>query len=102
AVALPALPQIAVPPAPTPAPPETAITAVTEHTPAPAIAVESYERLLMRHLNAHKRYPPAARARRQEGVVTIRFTMNREGYVLTRAIETSSRAAALDQEGLML
>lgn len=102
ALALPTVPQIAVPAVAAAAPSETAITATLQAAPPPAASAESYESLLMRHLNAHKRYPAAARVRHQEGVVTIRFTMDRRGRVLARAIEKSSRVAALDEESLLL
>jgi protein TonB len=100
--ALPAMPQIAMASPAAAVPSEASITMPATPAPPIAPAAEAYENLLLRHLNAHKRYPAVARARHQEGVVTIRFTMDREGRVLARGIERSSRVAALDGECLML
>jgi protein TonB len=59
-------------------------------------------RQLLAHLNRHKHYPRAARARREEGVVTLSFTMDRNGRVLARYIAKSSGSAALDAEALAM
>ena len=59
---------------------------------------ESYFGTLLARLNAAKRYPPAARARREEGVVSLRFVINRSGRVLSYNITKSSGSAALDRE----
>lgn len=95
-------------------PPPTAPTAVIAETPRPlppparAIgpdgerAIADFQRTLLRHLNRHKRYPPGARAKREQGVVYIRFAMDRRGHVLSAGIERPSRIAPLDEEGLAL
>ena len=57
---------------------------------------------LLAHLNRYKQYPNIARARRQEGVVTLSFTMERDGRVLTRKIEKSSGSPILDEEALAM
>jgi protein TonB len=49
-------------------------------------------------LNRHKRYPAAARRRRQTGTVRVTFTINRNGRVLSKRIVSSSGYAALDKE----
>lgn len=67
-----------------------------------AAIVEAYQIRLLRHLNRHKRYPGGARAKRQQGVVYVRFAMDRRGNVLSAAIEKSGRFADLDSEGLAL
>jgi protein TonB len=53
---------------------------------------------LLAHLNRHKQYPGAARARHEEGVVTLNFTMDRSGHVLAHSIVKSSGSQALDTE----
>ena len=53
---------------------------------------------MFKHLNAYKRYPASARLRHQEGVVSVRFTMDRSGRVLSFEVVKSSGAAVLDQE----
>jgi protein TonB len=62
----------------------------------------SWVRQLLAHLNRYKQYPRAARSRREEGVVTLSFTMDRNGRVLARHIAKSSGSAALDAEALAM
>jgi periplasmic protein TonB len=105
---------VALPPLPdaitiTPAPP-TPIEAPLAQTPppeptravgAPAISLadrKAFAAQLFAHLNRHKRYPESARMRRQEGVVSLRFTMDKVGHVLAFAIAKTSGSAALDRE----
>ncbi|RKT44838.1 energy transducer TonB [Thiocapsa rosea] len=47
-------------------------------------------------LERHKRYPPQARKMRQEGIVRVRFVIDRNGRVISHRIETSSGHTALD------
>jgi protein TonB len=53
---------------------------------------------LFGHLNRYKRYPAAARMRHQEGIVSLRFTMDRSGHVLSYEIAKTSGSDALDRE----
>lgn len=62
----------------------------------------SWQSALLGRLERFKRYPPAARRMRREGVVYIRFTMDRQGSILAKQIEESSGATVLDQEVLDL
>lgn len=57
---------------------------------------------LSAHLNRRKRYPSASRARREEGVVSVRFTVDGSGNVLSSSLVKSSGFAALDDEALTL
>jgi len=91
----------AVPPAPNapvtrPAPP------VSRPVAAPGEGRENYFARLTAHLNRHKRYPPEARAARLQGVVMVRFVMDRSGFISSREIVKSSGRAALDREALAL
>ena len=94
-----------------PAPPVQTAPPKAEHTaPAPAAArlgsntanyVQlSWIRQLLAHLNRFKQYPPTARSRREEGVVTLSFTMDREGHILARHVAKGSGSSALDAEAL--
>nr|WP_093188078.1 energy transducer TonB [Thiocapsa sp. KS1] len=47
-------------------------------------------------LERHKRYPALARKMRQEGIVRVRFVIDRNGRVISHRIETSSGHTALD------
>ncbi len=57
---------------------------------------------LQGHLMGFKRYPPIAKKQRQQGIATIRFVVNREGYVLSSQLINSSGVAILDSEALAL
>lgn len=63
-------------------------------------AEATWEALLLAHLEKHRRYPSAARARRDQGVAHVRFAMNRQGQVLSAAILKSSGSAPLDRAAL--
>ena len=105
-------------PEPKPQPPAPATTAPPSApaTPAPVAAapqpsassvqslnaIQTWRSLLLAHLERHKRYPRRARWRRQEGVVHLRFTMDREGHVLAAQIARSSGHDTLDEEVLAL
>jgi protein TonB len=62
----------------------------------------SWINLLFSHLLRYRQYPSSAQANRQEGVVTLTFTMDRSGRVLARHIARSSGVAALDAEALAM
>jgi protein TonB len=99
-------PHETAPPQPT-APPKAEETA-----PAPAAAragstnadvvSPSWVRRLLAHLNRYKQYPGAARRRREEGVVTLSFTVGRDGRVLARHVAKTSGSPALDSEALAM
>jgi protein TonB len=97
----------------TPAPQTTAAprseqnTAATPAAPSPGTvsnrnAIASWRELLMMRLQQNKRYPRSAEARRDQGVVSLNFTVDRSGRVLARKIVKSSGVAALDEEVLAM
>ncbi|MGC4252802.1 MAG: energy transducer TonB [Sphingobium sp.] len=53
-------------------------------------------------MNKAKRYPRDAQRARQQGVPYIRFTMNRDGRVLSSVLERSSGVPSLDREAVSL
>ncbi|MGI9377318.1 MAG: TonB family protein [Tsuneonella suprasediminis] len=63
-------------------------------------AEATWEALLLAHLEEYRRYPARARAARQEGVVHVRFRMNRAGAVLSASILRSSGFSTLDRAAL--
>ncbi|PWC79348.1 energy transducer TonB [Azospirillum sp. TSH64] len=85
---------VAAPPAPAQAP----APAAPAPSAAPSRAVPSWQGRLLSHLERHKRYPRAAQARRQEGVAQVRFTIDREGNVLSVQLDRSSGVSSLDEE----
>jgi protein TonB len=61
-----------------------------------------YFALVSAHLNRRKTYPIEARQAREEGVVTVRFTVARDGSVSAASIKRSSGHAVLDEATLQL
>ncbi len=58
----------------------------------------SYYGRLASWLNRHKRYPAQARRQRSQGTVKVRFTIDRNGRLLSHQIVSSSGHRLLDQE----
>ena len=111
----PATQQSTTPPVPqnTPAPRTTAAprseqnTAATPRAPNPGsaasrAAIASWRDLVVARLQQNKRYPSAAEARRDQGTVTLSFTVDRSGRVLARSIIRSSGVSSLDEEVLAM
>lgn len=61
---------------------------------------DSWEARVATRLESLKRFPPAARSRRDQGVATVRFRVNRHGTLLSASLEASSGSRLLDQEAL--
>ena len=53
-------------------------------------------------LAAHRKYPSAALRRAEQGVVTVRFTVSRDGHVGDVAVVAGSGHAELDAAALTL
>lgn len=58
----------------------------------------SWQTSLVRRLQRAKRYPPEAVSHNEQGVVLLRFSLDRNGHVLAHRIAKSSGYAALDDE----
>jgi protein TonB len=97
----------------TPAPRTTAAprseqhTAATPQAPSPGstasrAAIASWRDLVLARLQQNKRYPASAEARREQGVATLSFSVDRNGRVLARSITRSSGSAGLDDEVLAM
>src|SRR5258708_2525414 len=82
--------------------PRTAAPAPGASTEPPSRSLPTWKGLLLGHLERYKRYPAEAQRAHQEGIVYVRFTMDRQGRVLAARIEKSANVASLDQEGLDL
>lgn len=95
-------PETTAPPS-TPAPPaETAAAPVSGSSQQQTEVQINWQQQLQIHLERRKRYPRAAQMRRQEGMPWVKFSMNREGDVLSVELVESSGVAALDKEALAL
>ena len=82
-------------------------TAVSPQAPSPGsaasrAAIASWRDLLVARLQQNKRYPATAEGRREQGVVMLSFSVDRNGRVLSRRISRSSGVAALDEEVLAM
>jgi protein TonB len=63
---------------------------------------QNYFAMVSAHLNRRKVYPAEARQARQQGVVTVRFTVDRSGNVSGASIKRSSGHEVLDRATLEL
>jgi len=82
-------------------------TAPVARAPSPGsaasrAALANWRDLVVARLQRSKRYPASAEARGEQGVVTLRFSVDRHGRVLARQIARSSGHPALDQEVLAM
>ena len=93
---------------PIPEPPKPEPPVEEKHATAPPAtkaipsSVTRWQTVLAAHLEHFKRYPTGARARGEQGVVTVAFTIDRDGRLLASRIVQSSGSAALDEETLAL
>ena len=71
-------------------------------TPKVSTAIPIWTSQLVAVLERNKRYPPAAQARREEGVAQVFFTLDRRGRLVESRIVRSSGALLLDEEALAL
>ena len=87
---------------PAPPRPSEPVAAAPVPVAAPPVATSTYQGLLLSHLERNKRYPREARMRRQEGVASLRFSIDRTGRLLAFKLERSAGHAILDDEVLAL
>jgi protein TonB len=69
---------------------------------APHGAGRDYSSKLRSWLEAHKTYPRRARMRHEEGIVQVRFVLDRQGHVLDGGIARTSGHPSLDAEVLAM
>lgn len=104
-------PQESQPPAPATTAPQVPQAAVAALAAAPmqsvptitnSNAIPSWKRQVVVMLERNKRYPAAARSRKEHGIVQISFALDRDGHVLSSRVVKSSGSATLDKESLDL
>jgi protein TonB len=89
-----------VQPAPIEVPPAQVATAPPrEHVASPA-AVKAWHTEIVAQIERHKAYPPAARTRREKGVVRLAFALDRQGRVVSSRVAHASGFADLDQAAM--
>lgn len=67
---------------------------------APRIDPADWHARVIAWMNRHKRYPAAARSRREEGTVEVTFVIDPSGRVLSAQVAKSSGRQPLDQAAL--
>jgi protein TonB len=86
-----------------PAPATTAPVAIPDHVASIARSqVPTWKAQISGLLERNKRYPPSAQARREQGVVQLTFSIDRNGQLLASRVLASSGSSALDEEALAL
>lgn len=85
---------------PEPGPPAAPAKSVSNQAVLDAKA--NWQARVLGHLEARKRYPYIAQRKRQEGIVYVRFVMDREGRVLARQLEQGVRSDELNEEAINL
>jgi len=94
-------PPTSAPAATVPTPPEP--TASSSQTASSASSTRAtWQAQLVAWLEKYKRYPRVAQEQRQQGVAYLRFTIDREGKVISSRINKSSGFELLDDEVLAL
>jgi protein TonB len=76
-------------------------TTVRTDSGAPRID-PSWQTILIKHIQRFKNYPSGARARNEQGVVLLAFSLDADGHVLERHIVKSSGHPDLDAEVLAM
>lgn len=80
--------------------PRAAAQRSVESVARPRISPARWQAKLQSWLNRHKRYPAAARSRREEGRVQVSFTIDPNGRVTSSRVSRSSGNPALDAAAL--
>lgn len=105
-VIAPPTPSQPTPDSPAPQQQEASVAAAPPSPPLPAGPSEatpgrdSWEGRVMARLERFRRYPNAARARRQEGIAQLRVSVARDGSLLALSLEATSGFPLLDQAAL--
>jgi periplasmic protein TonB len=95
--------QIALPEPPRPEPQQETKQATAPPAAVPSAAVvHRWESELVAHIERFKRYPAEARARREQGIARVAFTIDRDGWVSSTRIVQTSGSSELDREALAM
>jgi protein TonB len=89
-------------PEPLPEPPREETPAVAPRPVQARAAVATWRNQIVTILERNKRYPSEARARGEQGVTRLAFSIDSQGHLMSSRIVASSGSAALDAETLAL
>jgi periplasmic protein TonB len=74
----------------------------TQAAAASTASTASWQSALAAWLQAHKTYPETARERREEGTVSLRFVVARDGHVMAVVVTHGSGIEVLDDAALAM
>jgi protein TonB len=95
--------QVALPEPPKPEPPQEAKQATAPPAAVPSAAIiHRWESELVAHIERFKRYPAEARARGDQGLARVTFTIDHDGWVRASRVVQSSGSVELDHEALAM
>jgi len=89
-------------PEPQPEPPREEVPAVAPRPVQARAVMATWRNQIVTILERNKRYPSAARARGEQGVTRLAFSIDGQGHLLSSRIVASSGSATLDAETLAL
>ncbi|MCP5143517.1 MAG: energy transducer TonB [Gammaproteobacteria bacterium] len=75
-------------------------SATASDKPVPQRHLRKYIATLAAWIDKHKRYPGELKKQHIQGVVTVRFTVRRDGSLLRNEVDRSSGYAQLDEAAL--
>ncbi|MFO7715273.1 energy transducer TonB [Desulfosarcina sp.] len=70
------------------------------HSSSDERAARTYFDIIRSRINSHKSYPLSARQRKEEGAVTVRFTLSADGWVASADVIEGTSSVALRQAAL--
>jgi len=65
-------------------------------------AIARWQKKVVLHLHAHKRYPGEARRKRVQGEAVVKFKIDRSGRVIARSLSNGSGAKILDDAAIAI
>ena len=75
---------------------------VSASSASDSTTIANWHSRILAHLETYKRYPRRSLQRRQQGVVEIQFTIDRQGYLLQKQLLNSSGSMLLDRSALAM
>jgi protein TonB len=97
-----AAPMTTAPPSSEARPAETAAAPAPGLSSLAASAQASWQKSLVAHINRYKRYPTEARDHKMEGEVSVEFTLDARGNILSSRVAKSSGSSVFDEEALAI